>query len=224
MMRLIGFGTVLVLAAAAAAESPAERCAAAARADLGNCAAAVAEAPDDPGLRRLFAISLARTGQYERAVAQYREVTRLAPADGRAYYEHAWMLAFLRRYAEAIEPIERSISLQPEHVPSYRAAAIIYDLVKRPEDLFRVAFAGAKLGDVIAMYDTHVCFAKGRGTARDEAQALVWLTRAAEAGHVTAMDELAQLYLNGGLGARPDPRRAEDWATRARKERLGGKL
>ncbi len=224
MIRTTAALVVVALSAMpTAAESPVERCVAA-RIDVANCATAVAETPNNPALRRLYAMSLARTGQYHAAVNQYREVTRLAPRDGRGFYEHAWMLAFLRRYAEAIEPIERSISLSPDHLPSYRAAAIIYDLVKRPNDLFRVALAGANLGDVIAMYDTHVCYAKGRGTARDDAQALAWLVRAAEGGHVTAMDELVQMYLNGGLGESPDTARAEDWASRARRARRGGRL
>jgi TPR repeat protein len=216
-------GAFLVAAGAAAeAQSPAERCAAAApRGDFRTCAAAVEAAPGDAGLRRFYAQSLAKAADYEGSIGQYREVTRLTPADARAFYEYAWMLAFVRRYAEAVEPIETSIRLRPDHVESYRAATIIYQIIKRPDDEFRVALGGARLGDPISMFDVHACFAAGRGTQRDEAQALHWLERAAEAGHVTAMDKLAAIFLNGGFGRAPDETKAEEWATRARLARAG---
>lgn len=200
----------------------AERCAAGAAAgDFRTCAAAVEAAPADPALRRLYAQSLARAADYDGAIGQYREVTRLAPGDARAFYEYAWMLAFVRRYAEAVEPIERSMRLQPNHIESFRAATIIYQLIKRPEDVFRVALAGARLGDPIAMFDTYDCYAEGNGTAKDETQAFLWLEKAAAAGHVTAMDRLAEVFLQGGLGRAPDDKLAEDWATKARVARAG---
>ena len=203
-------------------KSPAQRCAAAApKGDYHTCAAAVAAAPGDTALRRLYAQSLVRAADYDGAIGQYREITRLAPGDGRAFYEYAWMLAFVRRYADAVAPIEQSMRLQPRHVESYRAATIIYQIVKRPGDVFRVSLAGARLGDPIAMFDTFVCYAAGRGTAKDEQQAFFWLVKAAETGHVTAMDRLADLFLNGGLGRAPDGAKAEEWATKARLARAG---
>jgi TPR repeat protein len=202
--------------------SLAESCAAGApRGDFRTSAAAVSAAPRDTAVRRLYAQSLAKAADYDGAVRQYGEITRLAPADGRAYYEYAWMLAFVRRYAEAIEPIERSMTLQPAHVESFRAAAIIYQLTKRHADVLRVALAGARLGDSVSMFDLFDLYAEGRGTAKDEAQAFVWLEKAAETGHVAAMDRLAELFLNGGLGRAPDAGKAEAWATKARLARNG---
>jgi TPR repeat protein len=219
---LLAGAALMLTASAAAAETLAERCAAAAAfGDVRTCAAAVAETPSDAVLRRFYAQSLAKAANYDASIGQYREVTRLAPNDGRAFYEYAWMLAFVRRYAEAVAPIEEAMRLRPDHVESFRAAAIIYHLIKRPADEYRVALAGAKLGDSIAMFDAYECYAAGRGTAKDEAQAYYWLERAAEAGHVTAMDRLAEIHLNGGLGRAPDERKAEAWATKARVARAG---
>jgi TPR repeat protein len=202
--------------------SLAESCAAGApRGDFRICAAAVASAPHDTAVRRLYAQSLAKAADYDGAVRQYGEITRLAPADGRAFYEYAWMLAFVRRYAEAVEPIERSMKLQPAHVESIRAAAIIYQLTKRDGDALRVALAGARLGDSISMFDLFDLYAEGRGTAKDETQAFVWLVKAAETGHVMAMDRLADIFLNGGLGRAPDADKAVEWATKARLARSG---
>ena len=214
--------SALLTAPASADETLAARCAAGAlKGEFRPCAAAVEASPLDPALRRLYAQSLARAADYDGSIRQYQAVTRLTPADGRAYYEYAWMLAFVRRYSDAIEPIEHSMRLRPDHVESFRAAAIIYQMMKRHADVLRVSLAGAKLGDSIAMFDTYDCYAYGRGTAKDESQALFWLERAAEAGHVSAMDRLAEIFLNGGLGRVPDGKKAEDWATRARLAREG---
>ncbi|MGH7005106.1 MAG: hypothetical protein ACREIP_14275, partial [Alphaproteobacteria bacterium] len=215
---------LLLAAGGAEAQTLAERCVSGVAAgDFRSCAAAVADRPADPELRRLYAQSLAKASDYDGAVREYREVTRLAPADGRAFYEYAWMLAFVRRCNEAAAPIVESIRLRPDHAPSYRAAAIIYQITKRPTDILRVAVAGARLGDSVAMFDAYNCYAEGTGTPRDEAQAFAWLLKAAEAGHVLAMDRLSALYLNGGLGQAPDGHKAEEWATKARLAR-GGKL
>ena len=216
------FCGVLAAPAFAQGQSLAESCAAGApRGDFRTCAAAVATAPRDTAIRRLYAQSLAKAADYDGAVRQYGEITRLAPGDGRAYYEYAWMLAFVRRYAEAIEPIERSMKLQPAHVESIRAAAIIYQLTKRHADVLRVALAGARLGDSVSMFDLFDLYAEGRGTARNEEQAFLWLVKAAETGHVMAMDRLAEVFLNGGLGRSPDTDKAEEWATKARLARNG---
>lgn len=216
---------LLMPAAPAAAETPAERCAARAPSgDRAACEAAVALAPADPALRRFLAIARMKSGDYDGAIEDYRAVTRLSPADAQAHYELGWMLAFVRRYPESVAPFEEAIRLRPDHAPTYRAAAIVYELLKRHGDMFRVMLAGAKLGDSIAMFDTYFCYERGRGTARDDALALAWLTRAAEAGHVSAMDRLAEIYLNGGLGAGANEALAETWATRARLARTGGKL
>ncbi len=227
-LRLAGLGLAgLGLAASAAshparADTAAERCiAGAAHGDVQSCAAAVESAPAEPSLRRHLAISLTKRADYQGAVLQYREAARLTPGDGRALYEYAWMLAFVRRYAEAVAPIEDAIRLRSDHVPSYQAAAIIYQMLKRWDDAFRVVLAAARLGDSIAMYDVSDCYAKGRGTPADAAQAFHWLLRAAETGHVSAMDEVAEAFLNGGYGQRADDAKAEEWATRARRARRG---
>ena len=206
----------------ARAQTLAERCeAGVAAGEYRTCAAAVAERPDDAALRRLYAQSLAKAADYDGAVREYRAVTRLAPNDGRAFYEYGWMLAFVRRYQEAVAPMEEAIRLRPDHTPSYRAATIVYQILKRKEDALRVALGGARLGDTVAMFDVYDCYAEGTGTAKDVAEAYRWLLRAAEAGHVMAMDRLVAVFLNGELGQPPDERKAEDWATKARLARNG---
>src|SRR5690348_11803430 len=110
---LSAFVSVTLAASALAQDqSLVQRCAAGApKGDFVVCAAAVEASPRDATLRRLYAQSLVKSADYDGAIRQYAEVTRLSPADGRAFYEYAWMLAFVRRYAEAVEPIEQSMRL-----------------------------------------------------------------------------------------------------------------
>lgn len=222
--RRAAFGAICVAALCnmAHAQTLAGRCEAGVeRGDHAACAAAVAERPNDPAVRRLYAQSLAKAGDYDGSVRAYRDVTRLASADGRAFYELGWMLAFVRRYAEAAEPLEEAIRLRPDHAPSYRAVTIVYQALKRPGDALRTALAGADLGDTVAMFDVYTAYLDGVGATRNDAEAFRWLIRAAEGGHVMAMDRLTAVYLNGGLGQTPDASQAEAWATKARRARNG---
>ena len=48
-----------------------------------------------------------------------------------------------------------------------------------------------------------------------QAEALRWLTLAADGGDINAMRRMASLYREGGLGVKPDPVLAEEWQARA---------
>jgi TPR repeat protein len=54
--------------------------------------------------------------------------------------------------------------------------------------------------------------ALGREVSR--AEALRWLTLAANSGDINAMQRMASLYADGGLGVTPDPAQAEQWQAR----------
>jgi TPR repeat protein len=223
-MRALAF-LIGLAALPALAETPAQRCLARQGAEeRRDCEAAVAAAPADPALRRAYAFSLIKAGYFELALREYFEVTRLTPAAGHAHYEYAATLAFLRRWPEAVAPIERAMRLAPDHAASFRVAAIVYSVLKRPDDMVRALEGGARAGDSIAMYDLSYSYETGRGAARDLAAAVAWLERAGAAGHVLAMDRLAEIYLQGLLGQRVDLKKAEYWATEARKARNEGKL
>jgi TPR repeat protein len=49
----------------------------------------------------------------------------------------------------------------------------------------------------------------------DAAESLRWLTLAANSGDVSAMNRMASIYRDGGLGVAPDPVLAEQWQARA---------
>lgn len=220
--RLAAVGAALVLATATAAraETPAQICAArAVEGDYHSCAEAVAARPGDPELRRLYAISLQKAGRYDEALHEYARVAAMTPTRFRAQYELGWMLAFVRRYHEAVAPLERASRLRPAHTGVYRALTITFAMLKRPSNALRSALAGARLGDRIAMFDAARHYREGLGVAKDPRLALHWLTRAAEAGHVKAMDDLVRVYLYGELGETPDDAKAERWAAKARRAR-----
>lgn len=54
------------------------------------------------------------------------------------------------------------------------------------------------------------------GLERDvsKAEALRWLKLAADSGDINAMERMASLYTDGGLGVEPDPTQAEQWQAR----------
>jgi TPR repeat protein len=210
----------LATAAPLRAETPAQGCAARATdGDYRVCAAAVALRPADPTLRRLYAISLNKAGHYRAALAQFAEVTRLEPNRFRAQYELGWMLAFVNRYAEAIPPLVKAARLRPKNIAVYRALTISFAAIRRPADALRYALAGARLGDSIAMFDVADHYRNGRGVPRNPALAVLWLERAARAGHVRAMDDLVEVYQYGRLGQTPDDAKAEAWASKAYRAR-----
>lgn len=54
----------------------------------------------------------------------------------------------------------------------------------------------------------------GLGREVSSAEALRWLTLAANSGDINAMRRMASLYTDGGLGVKPDPAQAKQWQAR----------
>lgn len=69
-------------------------------------------------------------------------------------------------------------------------------------------------GAADAQYRLGVCHAEGEGVARDGAEAVRWLTQAAEQGHANAQYELGKMLLLG-TGVSGDARKAADMFSRA---------
>ncbi|MGE0735795.1 MAG: tetratricopeptide repeat protein [Alphaproteobacteria bacterium] len=221
MARLVtAAALVMALCWPAGAQTPAETC----RTGLGRtavdaCKAAIQSEPANIELRRALARAFSRNADYGGAAETYRDITLVAPQDPRGFYEYAAYLAFVRRYTDAVDPAEKAMALRPDNLPAYRLAAIVYSMVERPTDAFRVSLEAAKLGDSISMYEVAEYYADGTGTKVDPRRALEWMEKAAISGHVTAMDRMTEIYLDGKLGAPVDGKKAELWATRAYKAR-----
>lgn len=206
--------------AAWAVDDDAHTCAIRARdGDVSACQRAVANNPDDPAMGRHLATALMALGDYDAAVDAYRANAARRPESARAQYEFAAMLGFVRRYAEAVAPIEAALRHEPDNLVALKLAAMVFHQTDREPDSFRATSRAAQLGDSGAMFDMIWHYENGRGVAADPRAALTWAGRAAEAGHVAAMDLMVEIYLVGLYGEAPDDTKAESWAMRARNAR-----
>ena len=187
--------------------------------NIAACEKAVAADPRNPVLRRHYARAMSFRGLYDSALEQYRQVTVIRPGEARSWYDYGYYLAFMRRYAEAVKPLERTVALNPGHIAALRALAISYASVRKPRKVFDTTIALARLGDRIAMFEISVFYQEAYGVRQDPVRAHGWLVRAAEAGHIGAMDRLVQVYQNGQLSQHRDDKKAEFWATQARRAR-----
>ena len=208
-------------AAEKAPESAAAQCVREANdGNIGACARAVAEHPEDLALKRRYALSLIVSGAPFHAIEVYREVAARAQDDAEAQFDYAAGLGTVNRFPDAIAPIERALALKPDEPRYERLADIIYERTGKHDKLFQVTLREAQQGDRIAMYETGLFYADGVGVKRDDDKALHWLMRAAARDHVGAMDRLAEVYLEGKLGQKVDFTQAESWAAKAKAARL----
>ncbi len=84
--------------------------------------------------------------------------------------------------------------------------------------------ARARQGDAGAQTRLGLRYLGGHGVPQDIGQGMVWLRKAAEAGHAPAQFVVGVMVLGGQYpGAQgPDPARAADWLTRAAKQDCPG--
>lgn len=188
------------------------------------CAAAVKAHPGDEALHRRLAYLYVEIDRYDRAIETLTAMARRWPDHWQPHYDLAQIYAFVRGYAAAVAPIEKAIALRPKDSQSLMLAVAIYSSLKRETEAFQAALRAAELGDRVAMYLVSYHYEEGLGVRADPKKAGQWLLRAAEAGHVAAMDRVTELYLEGGLGLQADDRQAELWATRAHHARNGGSM
>lgn len=209
-------------APARAGSDAAARCAA----EAGNGAVAVCEraARENPGnvvVERNLARSFIAIGDFDSAVDVYQRIAAARPNDTRALRDLGGTLGFVRRYAEAIAPMEAVMRLKPRDVAAYKAAAVVYAQLGRVGDAVRVTRKAADLGDAIAMFDLSRFYRDGTGVAADSRQALAWAQRAADHGHLGALDLMVQVYLEGLMGEAVNEEKAKAWAWKYRRARLG---
>lgn len=215
---------VLLLAVAPSAHAAdwAAQCAAeAAQGGRAACERALRAAPDDVALRRHYALALLSAGDEEHAVSQYRRAAALAPDDPQSHFLLAVALGTINRYADSLPHVERALALDPDHHDTLVLAVVMHQHLGQTAPAFRYALRLAELGDVVAMDEVAGMYERGVGTPPDWRKSLMWLRRAAAAGHHGAMLRLRRAYLEGELGLAVDEKQAIEWANRARKARDG---
>jgi TPR repeat protein len=105
------------------------------------------------------------------------------------------------------------------YVAALYSLATLYDYTDSEDadqdEANKALIEAANQGFPAAMYELGLRYEKGLfGIQADFAQAYEWMAKAAEAGSVAAMVEVAEA-LWYGRGVSPNPRRAVDWAERA---------
>lgn len=186
---------------------------------LAPCERAVAASPEDVTLRRRLAWAYQATFHVERAIAELEAVAERHPNDAKVYYDLAAIHAGQRRFARAEESLQRALALKPDHRPSYELSELLFELTGRDEELFDFHMSLALKGQPEAMFDLARDFAIARGTVRDVKRARDWYTRAANAGHVLAMEVLAIMLEDGLFGTPPEPENAAHWRVMAQEAR-----
>lgn len=187
---------------------------------IANCQRASDAEPQDRSLQRALGAAQVRWGDPDAALAVFRSLAESAPQNADAQYDYAAMAGFTARWDEARRAVDVAVALRGTHLPTLRLAVLVNEAVGDRTKSFGFASRGADLGDPVALYDVAVAYREGRGTATDPARCVQFLERAAAAGHVGAMQDLSEVFLEGLLGQRADSRRAEEWAAAARATRL----
>ncbi len=206
-MRRAALALAAALAAGAASADSDLGLRCVAEAESGNyrlCEEATTAQPADLRVRRAFARALIIGGQENRAVFEYDHVARLSPDDPLAHFELAAALGALNYYEDAERPLERALTLRPDFEDAHRLAVILHQRSKRWDRALGHSLKLAATGDSAAMLDVSLAYEFGRGAPQSQSEALAWLTKAAEAGHIGAADRLTHIYLEGLLGAAPD--------------------
>ncbi len=205
---------------ATARADTAARCAAEAPTGVvDNCRIALEGSPADIELRRLLAQGLLVAGDEAGSLAAYEALAIDHADDPRAQYEYGVTLIALQHYNHGADLMARAIALDPDYLEAQLAGSIIFVQVGRKEEAFAALTRAAALGSELAMFELAETYRLGYGTDRDPDAALHWLIKAAENGHITAMERLAAVYLDGGYGVAPDDALAEKWAVEAQAAR-----
>lgn len=219
---LVSIAMLIYSATALADDKMAQRCIIGPPAEsIQSCQAALANAPDDLLLRQRLAYGLLAAGAESESLDLYRELSLERPDDAAAQYDYGVTLIALHRYADGATVLARATALDPNNVNAHFASAIVFAELNLPLDAFNATLRAAELGSILAMYDLFLFYRDGYGIEPNQDESFRWLLTAAEHDHVAAMDRVVETYLNGGYGIRPDHKRAEKWAWRARKVRLG---
>lgn len=116
----------------------------------------------------------------------------------------------------AMAPL-RQASLEG-HAKAQALLAEILDRTDFDEDAIALYRKSAAQGDLDGMFGLGVMIVSGEGTKKDLLAGRAWILKAAESGHVLAINAIAQGYLKGELGFTEADRNTPDalnWAKRA---------
>lgn len=166
-----------------------------------------------PIARRLAHLRLTH-GDSPSALNLYVDLANRLPDDAEAQFELGAAYGTFNMNREAILPLERAVQLRPDYLVAYQVLAIAYGFTGNRAGAFAALSAAAELGSATDMYEIGMMHLTGNGVATDPARAVTWIRRAAEGGHIGAMQKLAELYAQGRSGILRDANQAREWLRR----------
>lgn len=104
------------------------------------------------------------------------------------------------------------------HAPSQSLLAYILDKAEFNDEAIAYYRKAAAQGDAEGEFGLGSMYAAGEGVKRDPVEARKWMARAAEKGHATAINAVAEAYIKGGLGIDETQRNSAEalrWVRRA---------
>lgn len=210
----------LGVASPAAATTPAERCVAAWPDGIADpCREAVAENPQDLESWNNLARAYLVTGADRAALKALRSITIVTPDDPQAHYNYGATAGTLRRFDVAVEEMRRALELKPDFLDAQLVLAIALEQLGRLDEAIEAKRRAAVLGDDGAMFELTEAYAAGVTENVSKAEARAWIERAANMGHIAAMEWMVEVYREGLLGEQADPARAQEWRWRVRNAR-----
>jgi len=113
-----------------------------------------------------------------------------------------------------------SRAAEQAHSDAINLLAVINGMVKTTTKVYQqsaeVLVDKAEKGDPQAEYELGLRYESGAWDVnQDNKKALLWITKAADAGNHLAMKTLANIYQHGDLGLKADPDKAAEWEKRA---------
>lgn len=209
---------LLLLTLPAAAEDYAALCREEAQRGLTKaCQKAIAASPRDPELHALLGHAYFASGLYSEGLQALHNA--IAASNGAAAYRFrfAGFAALINEYPQAARELELAVADEPRNLKAWTLLADCYRYMKDQPQALRAGRKAAELGDPAEAYILASRYNSGDGVTADPAEELRWLERAARAGYVAAMQDLARLYADGRPGIPPDADKRKYWEKKARK-------
>lgn len=217
---LAGLGLVMVTVTSVRAETWAERCAVEwVRGESASCEKAIAENARDLRSRHNLAGAFIVRGDNRRLLKAYEEITLVTPNDPMAHFNYGSTAGTLRYYQIAITALHRAIGLKPDFVEAHLVLSMAFDKLGQHAEAAEAKLKAAEFGEITAMYEVAEYYARSTGTPGNERKAFAWMERAANGGHIGAMERMAEIYFHGQLRQTRDPRRGELWRQKAQDAR-----
>jgi TPR repeat protein len=203
----------------AAAEDHAAQCREDAQRGLTKaCQKAIAANPQDPELHALLGHAYFASGFYAEGLQALRDAIAASGGSAAYRYRFAGFAALINDYPQAARELELAVADEPDSLKAWTLLADCYRYMKDQKQALRAGRKAAELGDAAEAYLLASRYNSGDGVGIDPAEELRWLERAARAGYVAAMQDLALLYAEGRPGIPADPAKRKYWDDKARRQ------